>query len=258
VVALTAGTLRVVLALPFVLVFPGYTLLSALFPRQGDLDTFRRIAFSIGLGVVILPILGLGLNYTPWGIAPLPVLVATSLFLLVTSAIGWYRQQRLPEGARIRFTAGIPFSAWRDAGGTGRVLAIFLLVAVLTAAGSLGYAVTGPGPGDRYTEFYVMGSGGEATDYPRETSAGQAVYVTLAIVNHEHEPTGYRVDIVTGGETIRSLTTGTLDHNQEWQAQAGFVLDEPGENQKVEFRLYAGGSSEPYFDDSPFIYLDVR
>ena len=258
VVAFTTGTLRVVLALPFVVFFPGYTLLSALFPRQGDLDTFRRMALSIGLGVVGLPLLGLVLNYTPWGIEPLPVLAAASLFILASSAAGWYRQQRLPQAERLRFTVGIPFSGWTDMSGLGKLLAIFLLVAILTAAGSLGYALTGPGPGDRYTEFRIIGPEGEAAGYPRETRAGQPVHLTLAIVNHEHEPTDYRVDIVTGGDTLRSLTTGTLDHDQEWRTEADFVLSVPGKDQKVEFRLYAGGSSEPYFDDPLHIYIDVR
>ena len=258
VVAFTTGTLRVVLALPFLLFFPGYTLLSALFPRQSDLDTFRRMALSVCLSVVVLPILGLVLNYTPWGIRPLPFLVGVSLFILATSAIAWRRQQRLREAKRLRFTVGTRSSGWTDMGGPNKVLAIVLLVAILTAAVSLGYALTGPAPGDRYTEFHIMGPEGEAAEYPRETRAEQPVYVTLVIINHEHEPTAYRVDIVTGDETIRSLSTGTLRHDEEWQTEADFVLNVPGDNQKIEFRLYADGSSEPYFDDPPYIYMDVR
>ena len=258
VVAFTTGTPRVVLALPFVVFLPGYTLLAALFPRQGDLETFRRIALSIGLSVVVLPLLGLILNYTPWGIAPVPVVTGVCLFILAASTAAWCRQRKLPEAERLRFTVGIRFSGWTDMSGLGRVLTVLLLVAVLTAAGSLGYALTGPRPGDRYTDFRIMGPEGEAAGYPRETEAGQPVYLTLAVVNHEHEPMSYRVDIVTGGDRIRSLTTGTLRHDEEWQTEADFVLSVPGENQKVEFLLYAVGSSEPYFDDPPYIYMDVR
>ena len=45
----------------------------------------------------MVPLIGLILNYTPWGIELYPVLASISLFIVVTSAVGWYRQQRLPS-----------------------------------------------------------------------------------------------------------------------------------------------------------------
>jgi uncharacterized membrane protein len=59
---------RVVLGLPFVLFFPGYALICLLFPRKGDLDGVERIALSLGLSIAIVPLIGLALNYTSWGI----------------------------------------------------------------------------------------------------------------------------------------------------------------------------------------------
>lgn len=258
VVAFTAGTLRVVLALPFALLFPGYTLLSALFPRQSDLDAFRRMALSVGLSVVVLPILGLILNYTPWGIEPMPVLVGTGLFIFVTSAVGWYRQQGLPETERLRFTVGIRLASWKETGRLPRVLAVVMVVAVLTAAGSLGYALSTPREDDSYTEFYITGPDGSAIEYPREATVGQPVSLTVAVVNHEHEPMGYHVDVMAGSDVIRRLKTGTLDSDEKWESAVDFVLRTPGENQRVEFWLYASDSSEPYFEDPLQMYIDVR
>jgi len=258
VVAFTTGTLRVVLALPFAVFFPGYSLLAALFPREGDLDTFRRVAFSLGLSVVVLPLIGLVLNYTPWGIDPLPMLTGTSLFVLATSAVAWYRQQALPEAERLRFALRAGPSGWTEASGLGKTLGIIAVVAVLTAAGSLSYAISTPGPGDRYTEFYILGPGGSSADYDLEATAGEPVDFTVVIVNHEHEPMSYRVEITGGGEAARNLTTGTLDHEDRWQSPVEIVFRAPGKDQKVEFWLYAVGSPEPNFDDPLQLYIDVR
>ena len=118
--------------------------------------------------------------------------------------------------------------------------------------------MTTPGQGDRYTEFYIMGPEADAAEYTYETTAGQPVYLTMVIVNHEHEPLGYRVEIVSGGDSIHSLTTGTLDHNEEWRSRVDFVLGVSGENRKVDLYLYSDNSSKTYFDEPLHIYIDIR
>ena len=99
-VAFTSGGLRIALGLLFVLFFPGYTLLSALFPKRDDLDGIERIALSFGLSIAIVPLIGLILNYTPWGIRLYPILISITLFILIASGIAWYRQRRLAPAQR--------------------------------------------------------------------------------------------------------------------------------------------------------------
>ena len=63
------GTIRVILGLPFILFIPGYILIFALFPcRKTDqgIDIIERIALSFGLSIAVVPLIGLGLNYTEW------------------------------------------------------------------------------------------------------------------------------------------------------------------------------------------------
>ncbi len=57
--------LRIPIGLLMVLFVPGYVLIAALFPRKGDLDGIERIALSFGLSIAVVPLIGLGLNYTP-------------------------------------------------------------------------------------------------------------------------------------------------------------------------------------------------
>jgi hypothetical protein len=65
----------------FVLFLPGYAFIKALFPTK-ELDNIERTALSIGMSLALVPITGLILNYTPWGIRTTPVTL--SLLALTT------------------------------------------------------------------------------------------------------------------------------------------------------------------------------
>lgn len=81
--------IRYILGATIVLWLPGYTFIRALFPKQTtakqekNLDTIERIALSIGMSLAIVPIIGLLLNYTPWGIRLEPIILS----LLATTTI---------------------------------------------------------------------------------------------------------------------------------------------------------------------------
>jgi len=72
---------RYVLGSIFVLLLPGYSLIKALFPKI-ELDNIERAALSIGMSLALIPINGLLLNYTPWGIRTTPITL--SLLALTT------------------------------------------------------------------------------------------------------------------------------------------------------------------------------
>lgn len=80
--------------LGFILVFfaPGYVFVSALFPKENELGGIERLALSIGLSIFIVVFIGMGLNYTPWGIRLGPILLSISGFTLIFAAISAYRR----------------------------------------------------------------------------------------------------------------------------------------------------------------------
>jgi uncharacterized membrane protein len=77
---LSETAVREFLGLPLVLFLPGYSLIAALFPAKSDLDGIERTALSFGLSIAVVPLIGLGLNYTPWSIRLVPILICLQQF----------------------------------------------------------------------------------------------------------------------------------------------------------------------------------
>lgn len=76
----------------FILFLPGATLIAALYPRSGEMDELERLALSIGLSLAIVPLVGLALNYTPWGITLPPIMVSLSFFSEAMGAAAFIRK----------------------------------------------------------------------------------------------------------------------------------------------------------------------
>jgi hypothetical protein len=104
------GTLLVVYALPddfplvvfrwvlgsvFVLFIPGYVALEALFPKGRELDGIERLALSVGLSLALVPLVGLLLNYTPWGIRLDPIMVSLTILTIGLALVAFARRFRL-------------------------------------------------------------------------------------------------------------------------------------------------------------------
>lgn len=92
---------RIVLGLLLVLFLPGYSLIAALFPGKDDLDGIERIALSFAMSIVIVPLLGLALNYTPFGIQLVPILLVLSTFTVSLAVVAYVRRCGLPESDRL-------------------------------------------------------------------------------------------------------------------------------------------------------------
>lgn len=69
--------LRYVFGGILILFLPGYSLIEMLYPKK-ELEELTRFALSIGLSLALVPLVGLVLNYTPFGIRLLPVAFSLS------------------------------------------------------------------------------------------------------------------------------------------------------------------------------------
>lgn len=85
---------RYVLGGVFVLFLPGFMLISVLYPKGVELDALERLALSVGLSLAIVPLIGLMLDYTPWGIRLEPITVSMALFAELMAVVCVVRRFR--------------------------------------------------------------------------------------------------------------------------------------------------------------------
>ncbi len=251
-----SNVLRIILGLPFLLFFPGYTLVVALFPKKNALDGIERLALSFGLSIAVVPLIGLILNYTFWGIRLYPILISLTIFIIITSVIVWYRRRRLAWVERFTVSFNFSLPPWRGQSFIDNILSIILIVAILGAIGTLGYVIATPKVEEKFTEFYVLGLEGELIDYPSELSIGEEARVIVGIINREHETVDYQVEVKIDG--VRGNQVGPLElgHDERWEEIVSFTPDRAGDSQKVEFLLYKNGKSEPYL--KLYLWINVK
>ena len=91
--------IRYLLGTIFVSWLPGYSFIKALFPTappfktsSKSLDSIERIALSIGISWALVPIVGLLLNYTPWGIRLTPIVLSLLALTTVFATAGIIRE----------------------------------------------------------------------------------------------------------------------------------------------------------------------
>jgi len=84
---------RYILGSIFVLFLPGYSLIKTLFPTR-EIDNIERTALSIGMSLALVPLVGLLLNYTPWGIRLTPITVSLLSLTIILSIAGLFREHQ--------------------------------------------------------------------------------------------------------------------------------------------------------------------
>jgi len=245
--------LRKALGLAFVLFFPGYVFITALFPEKKELDNIERLALSFGLSIAIVPLIGLVLNYTPWGIRLTPILVSLTVFNLIFAIVAIYRRTNavgpwIPSISIEKLKEGLE---WEKSSKLDKALTVILIVAIISSIATLGYVITHPRPGEKFTEFYILGPEGKAADYPTELFVGEEGRVILGIANHEYRNVTYHVEVWLVNLTYNFTTNDTIIHNMyfmdyfnvtlphkpvslegnwtpQWEMNYTFNIDKPG------------------------------
>lgn len=197
---LSTSPVRVLITLPVVLFIPGYALIAALFPGEEEIDLIERIALSFGLSIAVVPLTGLALNYTPWGIRLTPVVVSISVLTILFTLIAQYRRACLAPGERYRFPLPAMVQGMReeffpaDGSRADRILSLILLLSILAAVGTTVFVIAFPKEGERFTEFYILGEKMKAADYPDRVEPGEGYPMYIGIGNHEHRTVTYTVE----------------------------------------------------------------
>ena len=266
-------TLRLILGLPFLLFIPGYVLVFALFPaRKTDrgIDTLERIVLSFGLSIAVVPLIGLLLNYTPWGIRLEPILLSMLLFIIGVGLYGVYHWRKTdPEE---RFTITLNIALPKEENRVDQALTVILVIAILVVLVSLIYVIALPRTGETFTEFYLLGSNGKAEGYPQNLTTQQNATVIIGVANHESHLVNYTIEIwLINQTTVANQTsynqmwyfttiTTTLPSqpvhteepwNPQWNHSYTFRIDKPG-TFKLAFLLFISPDVITYRTDTNY------
>lgn len=273
------SVLRTVVGTLFVLFVPGYAITAALFPdassgerddRRGDtlfprpgasIRGIERVVLSVGLSVLLVPMVAFLLNFTEWGVTFGAVMVSLSGLALVLTAVAALCRWETPPERRFE----VPVREWiggvvgaglpETESSADFVLNLVIAGAVLVAVASVSYAVVAPNEGG-FTEFSLLtrNETGDlaASDYPTEFVAGESRPVVVGIDNHERERVSYSVvvelqRVAPENESNRVLAERELDRlrvelgpGESWRNDYDVVPTLTGDRLRLQFLLYRG------------------
>lgn len=99
------------------------------------------------------------------------------------------------------------------------------------------YTIIMPKQGEAFTEFYILGPGKMASDYPTNLVVGDTGRVIIGVVNNEYANVSYLLEVKLDGVIIDQKIIH-LEHKKTWEETLTFQVEKRGQNQKLEFLLY--------------------
>ena len=268
--------LRVFLALPMVLFIPGYCLVVTLFPKKSDIDFIERIAISFGLSIAVVPLIGLGLNFTSRGIWLNSIVISLTFFTLMLILVAHYVRSLLP--IEEQFTIELSEIAGTIKKGifpsktkSDRVLSIVLALVMLIVISTILYSISVPKEGERFTEFFILGENQRVADYPNQIIAGLDYPMYISVGNNEYRTISYTIetwilrtefDSVTNTTAVMEMDpidrlSLTVAHNETRIIPYNLSVKNIGYN-RVEFLLFNDNVPGPEVTGSDRINASYR
>ncbi|MDA1096445.1 MAG: DUF1616 domain-containing protein [Chloroflexi bacterium] len=250
------GPLQIVFGVPAALFFPGYALSTALFPRRTDIEAVFRVALSFGFSLALLPMLGLFLNATPWGIRPTPMLIGIAVMNCGLALFAYTRTKGFEPQERFGFVPMRPFVGLARGGGRGVPWAwgAVIVLGFVLVGGSVALRIASPPQTETFTEFYVLGAAGRTGDYVTRFPRGEPVELQIGLANHEAEPQEYAVMASVDGRQHGSVGPVALAAGERWEGEIEVTLDEPAGSYRLQLQLFLASGGDPYRE----LHLFVR
>lgn len=233
-----------------ILFIPGYVIIATVYPKDGDLDIIERVSLSFGLSIGLAALFGILLKYSilkylPFGIKLTELnytslTIILSLFTLIMLLIAFIRRKKAPEGQKFYVNFGGTLSSIKNSidgeSKTSKVLSIILIITILLAISTTVFIILKPKQGESFTEFYILGPNGKASDYPTNLTIGQNGTVIIGVVNHEYQTANYEL-VVSSNGTVMSQQNITLKNGNQTQIPYSFTAGSSG-YKNIEFLLY--------------------
>jgi uncharacterized membrane protein len=272
---------RIILGIPILLFIPGHLLTLVLFPMKKSntsLDTVERIAYSFALSLAIVPITGLILNFTIFGLEILPIILSLLLFILIIGVIALLQGYRFPQEEKIITELDLSFPKVEK--NLDSALTLILIASLILAPLYLTYTLLDPTTEEPFTEFYLLGPEFELGGYQTELVIQEETNVIIGIANHENTKINYSIEIWLLDQKIilnkltnkyetqnnhlwyldkiqTTLPHNPADINKPWKPQWEYNYTY-NINQKGEFKLYFLLFTEPtdqYTQDTDYLNI---
>ena len=201
------------------------------------------------------------------------MVVSLAIFTIVMAAAAYWRRMHLPVGERFSIEFRETISSWKteiladEKSRLDKALTVILIITIFLSIAALVYVIVTPKQGEKFTEFYILGPGGKAYDYPTSVLAGNSSTVIVGVVNHEYVLVNYTMSISLNNTPVNNTTRKdnfrddfpfiypilsmnlTLAHNETWEKPVSYVLNHTGDLQKLEFLLYKEGNFTSSYRD---------
>jgi uncharacterized membrane protein len=227
---INSSVMRPIIALPMILFIPGYTLIAALFPEKGNIDMIERTALSFGLSIAVVPLIGLGLNYTPWGIRLDPIVCSLIIFTIAMLVIAQYRRVLLPVEQRYEIPLNMAIREVKNeffspnTSQIDRILSIILIIAIIGAICTTIYVIVVPKEGEKFSEFFILGEKKMAADYPTILFTGTQYPMFIGIGNHEYRNVTYTIETYLVNMLFDEQTNASTIIRMDRQDQVPVIL----------------------------------
>lgn len=270
-----------VLALPLLLLLPGYVIVSSLYPRNTEVSTVSlpgRIALSVAVSLAVVPGVAILLDFVT-GIYPLPVLASLAGLTVLGALLAFARRLSIPASDRMGMSPLARSTGWADRylsgsknlrarsplearRGADVFLNLIIFGSILVFAASVGIAAMVP-QDDAFTEAYLATTdGGEITmvQEPGSLSSAQRESLVAVIENQEGTETEYTVVVASqqvGGDgsvqsqEVLDKQTKTIADGESWQVP----VPASGGGDQIAVNVYEGGQGG---DQKPDYHLVLR
>jgi uncharacterized membrane protein len=283
-----ASPVRIVVGLGFVLLAPGYAIVSALFPAKpptyespfddapiASVRVGERFVLSLGLSVFSVPLAGILLSFSPLGVDPTTVVPLLALTTVAATVVAAYRRTQLPVADRFGLRVGTWLADARrrttGSDGVDSLLNVLLVVGLVLAVAGIGVGLVTVENGERFTEFGVLTTDdgtGElvAEGYPDTFARGETTPLTLSVTNNEGREVEYtivaelqRVDedgsVVETSELDRIETT--VGAGERWQTEHRVEPTMTGEDLRLTYLLYTDDVPEAPSTENAYRHLHL-
>lgn len=218
---LNESPLRIMFTLPAVFFVPGYCLIAYLFPKKGEIGFIERLMLSFGFSIVVVPLIGLSLDFTPFGIRLDPIVIFLTLFTVVMILVAHYRRALLIPEERFQFQFSdiigkireglVPPSERKFDRVLSLILALIMIVTILSTA----WVIFSPKDGEHFSELYILNANLKADNYPIQIIPHQFYPIYIGIGNQEYQNVSYKVEIwfeeIETNKTIHNSNIRTMD-----------------------------------------------